>query len=234
MKNIGASPPQWLSERTLVVLRCECGEQFKRFDGSEERSCQRCRDERYRAEQRQKDTERRAKETRRGLPRRFRDVDADKIKERVTPAAPVEHARERLAQPGFASNIVLMSKSTGDGKTTAACYLLIEWAALRDQVGSFTTALELAEARRQAKFGTGEADSIVRANRAPLLLIDEIGAEQTRDLGLDEVIRHRYDAKLATIFTSGFDREALANKFGSAIERRIFEGALVIRLGGAR
>lgn len=69
----------------------------------------------------------------------------------------------------------------------------------------------------KASFNTDFKERFEYIKKAPLLLIDDIGAENTTDWGRDEVLgpllQHRMQMNLITFFTSNFDIELLEGHF---------------------
>lgn len=68
----------------------------------------------------------------------------------------------------------------------------------------------------KASFGTG-IDKVEQLKKIPLLLLDDIGAENTTDWGRDEILgpilQYRMQMNLKTFFTSNFDLESLEEHF---------------------
>lgn len=93
---------------------------------------------------------------------------------------------------------------------------------------AWTTGLDLAEARSRHKLGGGEPPEILRAKRASLLLLDEIGFESRRldPDAVRDVIYARYHACLPTIVASGRTARELEDPrlgYGQAALRRLIE-----------
>ncbi len=69
----------------------------------------------------------------------------------------------------------------------------------------------------KASFGTDFKEKYEAVKKAPLLLIDDIGAEVTTEWGRDEILcpllQYRMDAKLPTFFTSNLDMKLLEEHF---------------------
>jgi DNA replication protein DnaC len=213
--------------------RCKCGDEFDGPKSSDEPLCKRCRGEQQRLDLLEQERQRKAKLTRDAVPPRFSwaHLDAPELAKRVKGwATIIDKARAALD----AQSIVLLGDA-GAGKTSLGCALLRAIADRRRKVGMFVTTFELAEARRQTRLGVGEAEAIRGAQRASILLIDELAAERSlADTAVDEVIRVRHDEERPTIFTSGFSRDEIGKRYGAGVERRVFEGAVVLRLGGVR
>jgi hypothetical protein len=155
-------------------------------------------------------------------------------------------------QPGPANLALVLSAATGEGKTAVACAVCVRLrSALVDgalEVDAsnpyarreakarfeesrrwhFVTGFELAQARRQASLGTGEAPAIQKAMKAPLLVLDEVGHEPQTDPVIFEVADARYRNGLPTIVTTGLRPAQFRDRYGDATWRRFTErGALV-------
>lgn len=112
----------------------------------------------------------------------------------------------------------LVMGPTGIGKSSAADMIAIR------NPGFFIHARELASAERRHSLGAGYAPEIARAREARVLYIDDVGAEEQRDVGvLQEVIDHRYRKGLATFVTTGLRQSELQDRIGAAYIRRLAE-----------
>ena len=90
----------------------------------------------------------------------------------------------------------------------------------------------LAKARATSSLGD-EAPLVERALGAPLLLLDELGGEDSRYASaVAEVIYERHAEALPTWITTGVSAKALADRYGGGIARRLFEHAEIFKLGG--
>ena len=219
-------------EFRYVRTQChDCAAEIEASPSSENPLCTQCNDERQHAEQLERERKERAVATWNSVPQRYQEarLRAPQLVDRIHPPAIIEKALPEIGR----HNIVLVGPS-GAGKTTLGVVLMRESAERRKTIGRFATTFELAEARRQNRLGQGEASAIRRAAAAGVLLLDELGAEQGHDAAVEEVIRIRHDTGLPTIFTCGFERPAIAAKYGAGIERRIYEDAVVLRLGGSK
>jgi len=87
----------------------------------------------------------------------------------------------------------------------------------------WTTAADLLNSRRQHRLGEGEAPEFLRAETAPLLVLDELGQEIADDRWLLEFLNARYNRGLPTISTSGLGRLELDNRYGVGAVRRLVE-----------
>lgn len=168
-----------------------------------------------------------------GVPARFRAAD-------LGTCCPEAAAWLRGALAGDRRNLVLAGES-GEGKTHTACALVRAWMWETGRQARFATMRTiLAESR--AALGT-RGDPLAKYRRCPLLAVDELGKEQATEWSLpliEDLVDARYAAALPTVFTTQYDREALAARWArvdgdaeraKAIVRRITEGAV---LAGAR
>ena len=173
--------------------------------------------------------------------------DAPELAQRVRPRSAIALAFE----PTTALSIVFVGPA-GSGKTSLARALWFElsmqnvppvtrdWPSGTYAQGSrppapcaFVTAFDLAKARREHRLGQGEATLIDQAVRAPVTLIDEVGAEGvTNDSAVQEVVHARHSNKRLTVYTTGFRLPELEARYGAGCARRIFEDAKLIALGG--
>lgn len=163
--------------------------------------------------------------------------DAPELLTRVKSRAAIEQARAAIT-----AERVLLVGGAGVGKTSLACAMLrsIIEAGRRDASeyrrsasARFSGAYWIAKARGEHRLGDGEAPVIREALRASVLVIDDLGIEQAKNTALSEVIYERHAEEMPTIVTTGFGFEALAQRYGDGIARRLAEGAKVIRCGTA-
>lgn len=124
---------------------------------------------------------------------------------------------------------VVWQGAPGTGKTTLACAALER--RIRSEVGRslewrpcYTAEWKLAGARARFPLGEGDAPAIEAAMKADLLLIDDVG-DDGRDShrGVRDVIFDRYERGAPTWYTTAFSDDALAERYGAGIARRIFE-----------
>jgi DNA replication protein DnaC len=87
----------------------------------------------------------------------------------------------------------------------------------------WTTAADLHNSRRQHRLGEGEAPDFLRAETAPLLVLDELGQEMADDRWLLEFLNARYNRGLPTITTSGLTLPELEKRYGVGAVRRLVE-----------
>jgi DNA replication protein DnaC len=87
----------------------------------------------------------------------------------------------------------------------------------------WTSAADLHNSRRQHRLGEGEAPEFLRAEMAPLLVLDELGQEIADDRWLLEFLNARYNRGLPTISTSGLTRPELEKRYGAGAVRRLIE-----------
>lgn len=115
---------------------------------------------------------------------------------------------------------------TGCGKTSAA-----QW--LRAGIsGEWFNARELAGCERHHKLGEGSPPQLERACKAPVLYLDDLGTEDSRDIGvLQHVLERRYASSLATVTTTGLTKALLTERYGAATARRLVEQHVLRRDG---
>ncbi len=133
---------------------------------------------------------------------------------------------------------------TGAGKTSAAiaCALRVIDAGiagtLKPDVVRFAvgmrkiTAIEIARARAEHKLG-GKPPAIIEAEKATLLILDELGFEETKHdpHAVRDVLYARYaNGRKPTIVTSGLKLSELRAKYQAAFVRRLEEMGWIIDL----
>lgn len=107
---------------------------------------------------------------------------------------------------------------TGAGKTSAA-----RWAQLRHR-GLWVSARVLGACERKHPLGEGDPPLMRDAVTTPVLYLDDLGAEEPRDVSvIQHVIDQRYTASRATFVTSALTQDALQAHFGSPYVRRLAE-----------
>jgi DNA replication protein DnaC len=89
----------------------------------------------------------------------------------------------------------------------------------------FVSGFELAKAWAKHKLGDGDPPLVAQAKRASLLLLDEIGYEDTRldPHAVRDVLHARDDRNMPTLATSGKTRAELDERYGEATTRRMTE-----------
>jgi len=160
------------------------------------------------------------------LPKAFRwaSLDAPELAERVQSRTAIEAARAASS----ASRVALLG-FMGSGKTSLAIAIGRAAMASRDVNGMFATSLALDKARRETAIGRGDPEIIARAIEVPVLVLDELGAEEQASTALALVIHERHAAGRQTIVTLAQPSEVIRRMYSDGIVRRIYEGALVIR-----
>jgi len=169
------------------------------------------------------------------IPPRFRwaRFDAEQLRERVRPVAAVQQAIEATDLLSSIGQSVVIIGPAGSGKTSLACAILRAVAMRRGGHAwrcRFAAALEIGAAR--GAYGTRsplESDAIA----ASCLLLDDVGQETEADrIHIAEVLHARHDAERPTIVTSAFEPPVIHARYGGGVDRRIFEGASLIFVGG--
>ncbi|MEY4548968.1 MAG: IstB-like binding protein [Pseudomonadota bacterium] len=114
----------------------------------------------------------------------------------------------------------LLLGPTGIGKTSAA-----RWARIRHG-GCWIRAIDLGSCERRHTLGHGKPPLLDRAVDAPVLYLDDLGTEDSRDVGvLQDVIDQRYSAQppRATFVTTGLTLDGLRAHLGAPTVRRLLE-----------
>lgn len=159
---------------------------------------------------------------------RWSTFTAPELAQRVRPPRAIDAARGLLG----ASRVVLVGPA-GHGKTSLAVAMMRAWLATRPDGGGglFERAKRLATAPLEHPAGHGRSPIVERALRANLLVLDDLGADAPISTSsVPEVIDERHARGLTTWITMGFELDALAQRYGDGIARRISEGAKILRL----
>lgn len=147
------------------------------------------------------------------------------------------------ARAALDDNRVAFVGPPGSGKTSLAVAMFRALVAetvpitpmFRTARHRYVSAHALAKARAAHKLGDGDAPLVESSMTAPLLLIDELGGEDARyGSAVAEVLYERHAEGLPTWVTTGVDPQAIAQRYGGGIARRVFEGATVFRLGAKK
>lgn len=175
----------------------------------------------------------------RGIPPRYRwaRIGAPELDQRaaVVPSRWYASATECASRMASSDTLaVLLMGVAGAGKTSVAV------AAMRAVPGSlFVKAEALDRARIEHRSGDGDAPLVVRAKRAPVLVIDDLGQDKPTSISaVEAVILARHDAELRTWVTTGLDAASqgggfpkLEERYGAGVTRRLTQSgvARVIR-----
>lgn len=123
----------------------------------------------------------------------------------------------------------------GTGKTHLAAAILQD-AIKQEHTGVFVSVPDLIAKIRKSWNGEGnESDLIDTLIKADLVVMDDLGAENTKDWIVERlfvIINSRYERMLPTIFTTNCNFQELKQKVGGRIESRIYEMCEGISLTG--
>lgn len=142
---------------------------------------------------------------------------------------PTSPALEALAS---VESLVAVGGDPGCGKTTAACWWLMEYIVQQTtprREPKFITAGELA---RSSKFDQQRIGGLLKA---PRLVIDDLGMEYFDEKGafrslLDELVNGRYSADLPLVLTTNLSGDEFKERYGDRITDRIRETGGFIEL----
>ncbi len=156
------------------------------------------------------------------IPRSFRWATLDAAALRLRVARPQAIAEGEAA---LSSAALLLTGPSGSGKTSLACALLRAWEAREPRRrGVFAPAWQLGVARAQHGLGHGEPPEVERAMSAALLVLDDVGSERnTATNAVPDVIFARALDGLPTWVTTWMTPDAVAQRYGDGIARRLFE-----------
>ena len=163
-------------------------------------------------------------------------------------SSPVDDAvKAQLTQAGQSW---LLWGPHGRGKTGLATGWLRHWMGVDERPqetdhiveGLFVTLPDLLSQVRATygpDGGTSEADVVQRYREAPLLVLDDLGAEHVKGAGwlediLYRLIGYRHDNLLPTVFTSNLSPQELGERIGERVMWRIVEacGDGIVELRG--
>ena len=146
------------------------------------------------------------------------------------------------SEPPSAQRVVFMGPA-GAGKTSLAVALLramLERELAHATLSSDDDAERIARRYRFAHThrigvaylgGLEGAAELRAAIRAPLLLLDDVGAESTVPSdAVPEVIAERHAEERATWITTGLSPKEIAERYGGGVARRVMENAAVLRM----
>lgn len=171
------------------------------------------------------------------IPKRFRwaiDGDSATLATRVKlPPARIADALTWAAGLEKIPPSLTLTGDTGNGKTSLVVALFATWFAKhRDEGARFMTAIELGLARSRHPLGHGDPPAVTAAIEAPLLILDDLGAEAPMHADvMRQVLHERHNADLPTWVTSGLSQAQLAARFDGGLARRLFEESKKVVLG---
>ena len=155
---------------------------------------------------------------------RWAKLDTSELRQRVARAQAIPEGEAALGAHGL-----LIAGPSGSGKTSLACALLRAWGARNPgRQGIFASARSLGVARAQHALGAGEAPEVVRACSADLLVLDDLGSERdTPTNAVPDVIFTRAEAGRPMWVTTWMTPQAIAQRYGDGVARRLYEAGLV-------
>ncbi|HMJ56444.1 MAG TPA: hypothetical protein VK540_30465 [Polyangiaceae bacterium] len=155
----------------------------------------------------------------------------------------IEAARDALVGK---TPVVTIVGASGSGKTSLACAMLadvIEAGAFptcdaktlqRARYGLFVDAQQLALSRKEHRLGLGAPDNVLRARRASVLVIDELGREDKTTLDVAKIVHEREAACKLTIVTTWLDEAGVLSAYDGGLARRLFRKSILFKLGGGK
>jgi hypothetical protein len=166
------------------------------------------------------------------IPAAFRDVTLESPwLVALVGSSVIADARQSTGAPRIAALGV-----PGSGKTSlVAAMLQASESAARNPRVLWVSAHQLAKARAIHPLGDGEAPLIVSALSCDVLVVDELGGEDTRYASaVAEVLYERHAEASPTWVTTGVGPKEIADRYGGGIARRVLEDAKVFRLAGRK
>lgn len=166
---------------------------------------------------------------------RWATAEAPELIERVT------DPRDSNGRPMPVAALIALAPTTSRmlitgpadaGKTSIACAMLREWSRVNRLPATFVHSFRIGMARIQAKAGTGEAEIVETAMRAPLVLIDDVGSENhTANNAMLDIVFERHAEDFPMWLTTGWTSQQIIARYGAGFLRRIVERALVVKVG---
>lgn len=156
-----------------------------------------------------------------GLRPRWLEVTFDNLCEPRPPEAAISACRLFAATclERGADGLYLWSRTNGTGKTHLAAAI-----ALTVGDGFFINASELLDAVRDSYAGDGYCKEFQAARHAPLLVLDDLGAQRITEWGEERLyvlLNRRYDDLLPLVVTSNLAPDRLGDAVGERIASRI-------------
>lgn len=141
-----------------------------------------------------------------------------------------EDAIRRAFEAPLAPTLIL--GPTGAGKSTLAAALLRHHIDThpRGHTCRWLSAHDAVEAAAEHGLGDGQAPVLRAAERAAVLVLDDIGSERATvsNQAIASLAWARYDQARPTIYTSGFAPAKLVERYGDAFMRRLHDRGRII------
>ncbi len=171
------------------------------------------------------------------IPKRYRwaiDGNLSTLSARVSlPPARISAALAWATGLGPKPPSLALTGGTGAGKTSLSVALFAAWFARhREERVRFTSAIELGLARSRHPLGHEDPPAVLVALEAPLLILDDLGAEAPMHADvMRQVLHRRHDEDLPTWITTGLTHAELGRRYDGGLARRVFEEAKQVALG---
>jgi DNA replication protein DnaC len=145
--------------------------------------------------------------------------------------APLETARTLANE-----RLLIVRGDSRTGKTALIAALLRERIRLGGEVGLFIRAAKLASATIKHRAGAGDAQEIIEARRASLLVIDDLGTNDQHPMSeLSELLFDRFELPhKATWITTWLSREQIGDRYGGGIGTRYWDEGRTIFLSAEK
>ncbi len=160
---------------------------------------------------------------------RWASFAAPKLAERVKNRKAIQLGRDAIGCPR-----VVLSGSSGVGKTSLVVAMARAAVAKTDLPATFVLASDLATARMRTRLGH-ESDEVIEAMATPLLVLDDLGtSSEVNSTVIPEVVKKRHAHNRPTWVTTWMAPKDIENRYGEDISRRVFQGARLIDCGVAK
>ena len=160
------------------------------------------------------------------IPEAFRwaSFDSADLSKRVRRQGAIIEAREATSK-----RRVILVGPAGAGKTSLLVAMFRARGMAKRERNAFQLAWRLGVARQQHELGKGEPPMVRRSLEAPILCLDDLGAEkQTQTNAVPDVIFERHAQGQPFWCTTALTRKEVHERYGDGIGRRLGESARII------